>query len=210
MLQFITHKTEKYDYVEGAGLALDGGCKWIQLRMKDATPDEVRLAVAQLKPICRSHDAILILDDYAELVAELDVDGVHLGKNDMPPIEARKLLGEKYIIGGTANTFADIENLVRQNVDYIGLGPYRFTQTKQNLSPILGIDGYKEIVKQCRTAKIETPIVAIGGIEVNDLKNLISTGISGVALSGTILKAENPTETTHKIIEKLNNITYGK
>lgn len=210
MLQFITHRTERYGYIEGAVEALNGGCKWIQLRMKGATPDEVRAAVAQLKPLCKKHEAILLLDDYVELVADLDVDGVHLGKNDMPIDEARKILGEKYIIGGTANTFDDVVMHMKKGADYVGVGPFRYTDTKQNLSPILGLEGYKNIVTQCKEAGIEIPIVAIGGIEIADLSALMATGISGVAVSGVILRAENPVQTTQNIIETLNTAKYGR
>lgn len=206
MLQFITHQTPQYSYVEGAIEALNGGCKWIQLRMKEAAYDEICNAIEQLKPLCKEKGAILILDDYAELAAKLDIDGVHLGKNDMPPQEARNLIGEKYIIGGTANTIDDIKNLVAQGVDYIGLGPFRHTDTKKNLSPILGLDGYKNILSQCNEAGITTPIVAIGGIEPEDIPALMKTGISGIALSGTILRADHPAEATRNIITTLNNL----
>lgn len=206
MLQFITHTTERYGYVEGAIEALNGGCKWIQLRMKGADADDIRHAVDKLKPLCQEKEAILILDDHVELTSQLDIDGVHLGKNDMPPAEARALIGEKYIIGGTANTFEDIKNLVAQGVDYIGLGPFRYTETKQNLSAILGIEGYKNILSQCRAAGITTPIVAIGGIEPDDIPTIMQTGVSGIALSGAILRSDNPAETTHKIITTLNNL----
>lgn len=206
MLQFITHTTERYGYVEGAIAALNGGCKWIQLRMKEADPDEIRKAVDKLKPLCQEKGAILLLDDHVELTSQLDIDGVHLGKNDMPPAEARALIGEKYIIGGTANTFDDIKNLVAQGVDYIGLGPFRYTETKQNLSAIIGIEGYKNILSQCRAAGITTPIVAIGGIEPDDIPAIMKAGLSGIALSGAILRSDNPTETTRKIITTLNNL----
>ncbi len=204
MLQFITHRTARYNYIEGALEALNGGCKWIQLRMKDAHPDDVRHTVAQLKPACAHHEAILLLDDYVELAKELEVDGVHLGKNDMSPIEARKILGEQYIIGATANTISDIRNLSKMDIDYIGLGPFRYTKTKEKLSPILGIDGYREIMSICRSEGITTHIVAIGGIEIDDIDALMDTGISGIALSGTILNAESPQIMTQKIINKLN------
>lgn len=206
MLQFITHTTERYGYVEGAIAALNGGCKWIQLRMKEADPDEIRKAVDKLKPLCQENGAILLLDDHVELTSQLDIDGVHLGKNDMPPAEARALIGEKYIIGGTANTFDDIKNLVAQGVDYIGLGPFRYTETKQNLSAIIGIEGYKNMISQCHAAGITTPIVAIGGIEPDDIPAIMKAGLSGIALSGAILRSDNPTETTREIITTLNNL----
>lgn len=210
MLQFITHGTSLYDYTEGAIAALNGGCKWIQLRMKDANNSEIRKAIEILKPLCKEHNAILILDDHVELTSETDVDGVHLGKNDMPISQARKLLGEKYIIGGTANTIDDIKSLVSQGVDYIGLGPFRYTETKQNISPILGFDGYINIIDECHKLDITTPIVAIGGIEEEDIEQLMSTGISGIALSGSILRADNPQQKTQNIINTLNLIKYGK
>ena len=117
MLQFITHQTPRFGIIEGAVAALNGGCKWIQLRMKDAPIEAVRQTAQQLIPLCKEHEAILVLDDYAQLAADLDIDGVHLGKLDMPVSEARLLIGEKYIIGGTANTFEDIQGLVRQDAD---------------------------------------------------------------------------------------------
>lgn len=210
MLQFITHKNDRYGYVEGAIEALAGGCKWIQLRMKEATADELREAVKILKPACAEKEAILVIDDHVELVAELDVDGVHLGKNDMTPAEARRLLGEKYIIGATANTIEDIRALAVQDVDYIGLGPYRFTETKRNLSPVLGIEGYRRIMEACRAEGIEHPVVAIGGITIDDLQPLMDAGVSGIALSGTILNAPSPRETTETILAMLNKIKYGE
>lgn len=210
MLQFITHKNDRYGYIEGAIEALAGGCKWIQLRMKEATADELREAVKILKPACAEKEAILVIDDHVELVAELDVDGVHLGKNDMPPAEARRLLGEKYIIGATANTIEDIRALAVQDVDYIGLGPYRFTETKRNLSPVLGIEGYRRIMEACRAEGIEHPVVAIGGITIDDLQPLMDVGVSGIALSGTILNAPSPRETTETILAMLNKIKYGE
>lgn len=157
MLQFITHQTLRFGIVEGAVAALKGGCKWIQLRMKEAPLDEVERTARELIPLCQEHEAILVLDDYPQLAADLDVDGVHLGKLDMPVSEARLLIGEKYIIGGTANTFDDIQSLVRQDADYVGLGPFRFTETKKNLSPILGLEGYARIMRQCRENGLKIP-----------------------------------------------------
>ena len=206
MLQFITHQSAQYSYIDGAIKALEGGCKWIQLRMKEADKHDICQAIDILKPLCREQGATFILDDYVELAIEYNVDGVHLGKNDMSPSEARRLMGSNYIIGGTANTFEDIQNLVHQGVDYIGLGPYRYTQTKQNLSPILGLDGYKNILSQCRNANITTPIIAIGGIEANDIEPIIKCGVSGIALSGAILQSDYPAQYTRNIISTLNNI----
>lgn len=200
-IQFITHETETIGYVEGARMALEGGCRWIQLRMKDASDDEVRKAAAEIQPLCKAHDAIFLLDDRVELAKELKADGVHLGKNDMPIDEARRVLGEEFIIGGTANTFEDIERLASQGADYIGCGPFRFTTTKKNLAPVLGLEGYRDIIAKMEDAGIDLPVVAIGGITADDIDEILATGVRGIALSGTILRAENPVEEMRFILE---------
>ena len=200
-IQFITHETETVGYVEGARMALEGGCRWIQLRMKDASDDEVRKAAAEIQPMCKAHDAIFLLDDRVELAKELKADGVHLGKNDMPVDEARRVLGEEFIIGGTANTFEDIERLARQGADYIGCGPFRFTTTKKNLAPVIGIEGYRDIIEKMEAADIDLPVVAIGGITADDIDDILATGVRGIAVSGTVLRAENPVAMMKQIIQ---------
>ena len=134
-IQFITHQNHRYSYVDSARMALEGGCRWIQLRMKDATDDEVRKAASGIQPLCREHEAVFIIDDRVELAKELKADGVHLGRNDMPVCKARRVLGEEFVIGGTANTFDDVERLWREGADYIGCGPFqRFMLMKRNWS----------------------------------------------------------------------------
>ena len=191
-IQFITHETGSIGYVEGARMALEGGCKWIQLRMKDASDDEVRQAAAEIQPMCKEHEAVFLLDDRVELAKELHADGVHLGKNDMPIDEARRILGEEYVIGGTANTFEDIQRIAAQGADYIGCGPFRFTTTKKNLAPVLGVEGYRDIIAKMRNAGINIPMVAIGGITPDDIDEILATGVQGIAVSGTVLNADDP------------------
>lgn len=203
MLQFITHHTDRYDEIQGTEAVLRGGCRWVQLRMKDASPEEFLRMGREVGCLCRQYGATFLLDDRVDAVKELGADGVHLGKNDMPVAEARKLLGPDKLIGATANTFEDIARAAADGADYIGLGPFRFTQTKRNLSPILGLEGYRTILARCREAGIDRPVVAIGGITAADIADLMATGISGVALSGTLLGAEQPAEETRKIMELL-------
>jgi len=186
-------------------LALAGGCRWIQLRMKDATDDEVRPIAVEALQLCRKFNATFIIDDRVALVRELHADGVHLGKNDMPIAEARRLLGPDYIIGGTANTIGDVKSHYAAGADYIGCGPFRFTTTKQKLSPVLGLDGYKRIVIEMRAAHIDLPIVAIGGITKEDIPAILATGITGIALSGTVLRASNPIDEMKHLISIINH-----
>lgn len=208
MFQYISHYTPSIGYVDGIHMALEGGCKWVQLRMKDAPEEEVLACAKEALPLCRQHGAKFILDDHVELVETAGADGVHLGKNDMPVDEARKILGPDKIIGGTANTIDDIIRLHRQGADYIGCGPFRFTTTKKKLSPVLGLEGYRDIVLKMRENGIDLPIVAIGGITVDDIPAIMGTGVTGIALSGAILNAEDPKSMTESILETLK--PFGK
>lgn len=205
MIQFITHSNERYDHVEGAKLALQGGCRWIQLRMKDAMEIDFLRAAKKIRRLCDEYHATFILDDHVEWVGLTGADGVHLGKNDMPVDEARKMLGQNKIIGGTANTFEDVERLSRQGADYIGCGPFRFTTTKKNLSPVLGLEGYRSITAQMKAHDIQLPIVAIGGILHQDIPAIMQTGVTGIAVSGAILNAENPVEEMKLFISATDN-----
>ena len=214
-LQFITHYTENYSYIDSAKIALEGGCRWIQLRMKDVPETTLEHHALIIQKMCKEYGATFIIDDNVHLVKKIKADGVHLGKNDMPVSEARKILGDDFIIGGTVNTFEDILKitnclsstaLVQQpTVNYFGCGPFRFTQTKQKLSPILGIEGYKEIVKKKNEYNIDIPIVAIGGIVNADIPHILETGIDGIALSSSVLRAENPIEEMKNIVSILKN-----
>ena len=215
-LQFITHYTEKYSYTDSAKIALEGGCRWIQLRMKDVSEAILEHHALIIQEMCKEYGATFIIDDNVHLVKKINADGVHLGKNDMPITEARRILGDDFIIGATVNTFEDIlkitnglsstANSQRPMVNYFGCGPFRFTQTKQKLSPILGIEGYKEIVKKKLEQNIDIPIVAIGGITNADTPHILETGIDGIALSSSILKAENPIEEMKNIVSTIKNL----
>lgn len=211
-LQFITHQTKRLDYLGGAMAALRGGCRWIQLRMKDATDGEVEQVARPLMSECRRMGATFILDDRVELALRLGAGGVHLGKSDMPVAEARRMLGASAIIGGTANTIDDIRRLAAEGADYIGCGPFRFTTTKQKLAPTLGFDGYRQIIGRMRQENITLPLVAIGGITLADVAGIISIGVYGVAVSGGIMNAADPQAETRRLLEAIEDcsaqVTY--
>lgn len=199
-LQFISHTTPTLSYLDGIRLALEGGCRWVQLRMKGATDAEVEPIARETQSLCRKQGATFIIDDRVELVKKLQADGVHLGKGDMPIAEARRILGDAYIIGGTANTLDDVVRHYHDGADYVGCGPYRFTTTKERLAPILGIEGYERIINGMRSQGFDIPVVAIGGITTADIPTILQTGVKGIAISGTILRAEDPVNMTRDII----------
>ncbi len=203
-LQFITHYNERYSYIDSARIALEGGCRWIQLRMKNADPPLVEDTAIAIQKMCKDHGATFIVDDHVLLAKKINADGVHLGKNDMPIAETRKTLGNSFIIGGTVNSFEDILNTLQSATpDYFGCGPFRFTATKKNLAPILGYEGYRTIVKNMKNMNINIPLIGIGGIERSDIPMLLESGVNGIALSGSILKACNPIKEMRDIVEMI-------
>lgn len=201
MIQFISHYTDQYSYLDSIRLALEGGCRWVQLRMKDASIQDFLSIGKEVRRLCDSYQATFILDDHVELVREIGADGVHLGKKDMPVAEARKLLGNDCIIGGTANTFDDVKMHYEASANYIGCGPFRFTTTKQGLAPVLGLEGYRNIIAQMSAEGIHLPMVAIGGITAEDIPAIMQTGVSGIALSGAVLRAADPVAEMKRLTE---------
>lgn len=202
-LQFITQGKDADEIEREVRGALAGGCRWVQLRMKDASVPEIIAASERVQPLCAAVGAVFLLDDHVELVEITHAHGVHLGKNDMAVDRARAILGPGYIVGATANTFDDIRRNAALGASYIGLGPLRFTTTKKNLSPVLGYEGYVDILDRCREAGLQLPVVAIGGITPADIAPLAECGVAGVAVSGAIAKAEDPAAAALEFIKIL-------
>lgn len=191
-IQYISQGKTHTEQLHNIQQALDAGCPWIQLRYKHATEAEVLQLGKEVKKHCQNYKATFIINDHVQLVKQLDVDGVHLGLQDMSPIAAREILGEKKIIGGTANTLQDVLQRIGENCDYIGLGPLRFTTTKEKLSPILGLKGYESILNELKKVEeIKIPIYAIGGIVQHDIADLIACGVYGIAVSGMITNSND-------------------
>lgn len=204
-LQYISQGATPDEQWFNIQTALDNGCQWIQLRYKNGTNMELSALAATVKKHCEQYAATFIINDNPELVKQIDADGVHLGLQDMSVTEARSLLGTAKIIGGTANTFEDIEQRFNEQCDYIGLGPYRFTTTKQQLSPVLGVAGYQSLLSRMKTHNINIPVYAIGGITMTDIPELMATGVYGIAVSGLITLQDNKKE----LLTQLNQQLYG-
>ncbi|WP_084439540.1 thiamine phosphate synthase [Dyadobacter alkalitolerans] len=202
-LQFISNQSQEFSHLESISLALEAGCRWIQLRVKNE-PEKLVLEMAQAaKALCDTYGAKLIINDFPDIAKAISAHGLHLGLSDMPIPEARKIMGDNMIIGGTANTFEDILLRIDEGADYIGLGPFRFTKTKLNLSPILGLEGYRDLMQRLAEAKKEIPIIAIGGILPDDVPALLGAGLHGVAMSSALIQSKDPKETVQKLEEIL-------
>jgi len=190
---YLTQDLPDFSHQELAEIACKSGIRWLQLRVKNKTDSEWLQIAKDVKQTCDQFQATLIINDNVEIAKEVDADGVHLGKSDMSVQEARKILGNK-IIGATANTLEDILEYQKNGANYVGLGPYRFTETKKNLSATLGIDGYSQIFKSSNH-QIEIPVIAIGGIQLDDVKVLVNAGVYGVAVSSAINLSNNKEKT---------------
>lgn len=203
-LHYISQQPGNGSHISAIKQALEAGCRWVQLRVKNQ-PDTVILQYAiEANELCSRYSAKLIVNDHPEIALKAGAYGVHLGLQDMPVLRAREIAGKQLVIGGTANTFHDIEQRVAQGADYIGLGPYRFTATKQKLSPVLGLQGYETIMQQVRSANIHIPVIAIGGILPEDITPVMRTGVYGIAVSGAITYAGDPAQMVKHMYEQLN------
>ncbi|TDO97840.1 thiamine phosphate synthase [Flavobacterium sp. 245] len=204
-MQYISQGNTIEEQLYNIHQALDAGCDWIQMRFKNQTAKDTFALAEAVKFLCEEYLANFIVNDNLYLAQQIAADGVHLGLSDMKIDEARAILGSTKIIGGTANTFEDIQNHVKNGCDYIGLGPFRFTKTKEKLSPILGLSGYFEILQKMKKNKIEIPVYAIGGITLKDISPLMKAGIHGIAVSGII--TESPEKKL--LIQQLNEKLYA-
>ncbi len=196
-LHYISQGHTGQEHLKNIQSACTSGAELVQLRLKGFLEHEVLNIAAKARDITAHFQTRLIINDHYNIAKEIKADGVHLGKTDTCPTIARKHLENWQVIGGTANTLEDCETLIEKKVDYIGLGPFRFTTTKDNLSPILGTEGYKSILE---ALQITVPIIAIGGITIGDVPDILKTGVSGIAVSGEITKNFNNISQFNKLL----------
>ncbi|ADV49962.1 thiamine phosphate synthase [Cellulophaga sp. E16_2] len=198
-LHYISQGETPQEHLKNIKSACTAGATLVQLRLKNLSPKKVLKFASEAKEITDHYQTRLIINDHYRIAKEVKADGVHLGRTDTCPSIARKYLESWQIIGGTANTISDCNALIAKNVDYIGVGPYHFTKTKESLSPILGLEGYAAILEKLKTT---IPIIAVGGITVTDVPEILKTGVYGVAVATAITKDFNTITLFKKILEK--------
>ncbi|RZS99606.1 thiamine phosphate synthase [Aquimarina brevivitae] len=208
-IQYISQGTTAEEHLDNIKKVCDAGIKWVQLRLKNVDFETYLQTAIECKKICTAYGALCIINDNVSIAKQSNADGVHLGLNDMNPRDARAILGHRSIIGGTANTIQDCLLQVKNGVDYIGLGPYKFTKTKQQLSPILGLSGYKEIVEAVSKINQQIPVIAIGGITAKDIRKLINVGVDGIAVSGLLSNNPDLKETVTQIRSIIKTTQHG-
>ena len=206
MLQFITNEKSAVSPLDQIRDVIEGGCRWIQIRLKDASDEEIKKLFFDIRDKAKETLTTIIINDRVELAKTLGpegVAGVHVGSEDMPAAEARALLGPEAIIGVTAHSYSEVESFKGLDIDYIGVGPFAQTPTKDNLAPILGLEGMAEIMIRAKEDKLGIPIVGVGGIKLEDVKSLLEIGVNGIAVSGAIANSSSIKDTTKSFLSEL-------
>jgi thiamine-phosphate pyrophosphorylase len=196
-LHYISQGSSPKEHLENIQKACSSGAELVQLRLKNISEKKILKIATVAREITSHFQTRLIINDHYKIAKTIKADGVHLGKTDICPTVARKHLYTWQMIGGTANTIQDCENLLDKDVDYMSLGPFRETTTKDNLPPVLGLKGYMAITDILKTP---IPILGVGGITTDDVTAILETGISGIAVSTAITKDFNSIRTFNQLL----------
>lgn len=201
MLQFITYPNAKITPAEQIRQAIKGGCRWVQINLPEASDDEIKKLVDEVKPLCEEKGVFLIMAHKVELAKECNVGGVEVGKDDMPPSKARMILGPAAVVGVKVNNLADILAVSQLDIDYYTIAPFRADESDRESS--LGIEGIRKICIEMEEKEVNIPHVAAGGIKLEDTLSLIEAGVNGIAVSRVIACADDPAAETEKFITAL-------
>ena len=192
---------KKYSHYEIAKMAVKGGADMIQLRDKFLPTSELIQVAVKISAYCKKHKVLFLVNDRVDVAMIAGADGVHLGKQDIPVPEARKLLGRNKVIGGTAHSLSEARLREKEGADYIGYGHIFPTASKHKPEKPKGTAELGKIVM-----KIKTPIIAIGGISIENISEVMQTGVFGAAFIGSVVKNKNP----QKAVKELREAIYGK
>jgi thiamine-phosphate pyrophosphorylase len=190
-LQFITHDIEQHSHIEQAKIACEAGAKWIQYRCLTKSDDELLKDINVIAELCDDWGATLIVTDHIHLNGKADIQGFHIEDMDADFRQLREELGEAITIGGSSNTVEGLLRIAEEGADYAGFGPFKVTTTKPNNAPLLGFEGYKDAIAILQQQQIELPVLAVGGVTLNDIDELLKTGVFGIAASSAINQAED-------------------
>ena len=179
--------------------ATKAGATLIQLRSKKSKTREFLDLALQTAEILKHTEIPLIINDRVDVALACGADGVHLGQQDMPLVHARKLLGKDRLIGISVNTIEEAQAAEREGADYIGVGPVYFTSSKDKIPGILGLEGLRAVRK-----KVHIPILAIGGINTQNVRAVISCGADGIAVISAIMGADDAAKATTRLLNALS------
>jgi thiamine-phosphate pyrophosphorylase len=185
-LHFISHDLDTLTHIQQAEIACAAGAKWFQYRCLTKTDEDLLTDIQAIAEICDDWGATLIVTDHVHLNGKADIQGFHIEDMDADFMALREKLGEATTIGGSSNTLAGLIRLAGEGVDYAGFGPFTITTTKPNNAPLIGVEGYREAMLALKEQRIDLPVLAVGGVTLDDVDQLMETGVFGIAVSAAI------------------------
>jgi len=199
-LYFVTDsKLSKQGILQDVQQVIAAGCGIVQYREKEKETGEMVAEAKQIAVLCKEKKVLFLINDRIDIALAVDADGVHLGQQDMPCAIARKLLGNKKIIGLTVHSVEEAAQAQNQGVGYVSVSPIFQTTTKPDAGKPVGI----ELIKEIKSA-VKVPVVAIGGINEQNLRQVLEAGADAVAIISAIVCAGNAAEAARRIIKKIS------
>jgi len=198
---YLTQDLPNRSHVEQARIACEAGANWIQYRCLTKSDQELKDEINQVAAICDDWGATLILTNHYHLLDTVDAQGVHIEDFDADLAAIRGTIGDDKTLGASATNIQRLLAVQSTGVaDYCGYGPFAHTETKPNNKPLLGFSGYRELQKH---HEIEIPVIAVGGIQLNDVDALIETGVYGIAVSAAVNLAIDPAQALKAFYQKI-------
>lgn len=186
---YLTQDMPGHTHIEQADMACHAGANWIQYRCLSKTDEEMLAEIHHIAADCDDWGATLVLTNHYHLLDKADVQGVHIEDLNADLVAIRKAIGDDKTLGTSAINIADLLRIQSLGVvDYCSFGPFAHTDTLPNDYPLIGFNGYRELEKHL----ITIPVIAVGGIQLADVENLMATGIHGIAVSAAINLAVDP------------------
>ena len=188
----------RFSHTELAEKAIAGGADTIQFRQKHGSTREMIASAKKMQVLCTEKDVAFIVNDRIDIAIAANADGVHLGQEDFPIPLARELMGEQRIIGGSASNQEEAQKCLSEGADYIGFGPVFTTASKDDAGPVSGLDILKEVARS-----MPLPIIAIGGVGPENVRDVMETGVHGIAVISSVCCQEDPQRATQTLYEAI-------
>lgn len=196
-LHYISQGESPKEHLENIQKACTSGAELVQLRLKDVSEKKILKLAKEAREITSHFQTRLIISHHYKIAKAIKADGVHLDQTDTCPTIVRKHLYTWQMIGGTANTLQDCEVLLDKEVNYISLDPFRSKATKDNTPSVLGLNGYTAITDSIKTP---IPFIGVGGITIEDVTDILETGVDGIAVSDDITRDFNNIKTFNELL----------
>ena len=192
---------QRFSHAELARLAADGGADTIQFRQKSGSVRDMLAEAKHAASVCREQGVPFLVNDRLDVALACRADGIHLGQQDFPVRDARRIMGPEAIIGGTATTVEEALAMHEAGADYVGFGPVFPTTGKDNPAPVKGVTNLADVC-----AAVRIPVIAIAGITVERIGPVIRAGAHGVAVMTAVTTAENPARAARALREELDEV----